>query len=145
MNKINPFFFEISISTNTQNLWKSGHNNYSNLAKSQMLFYKHEQCIIPDNCNKYEKNYHILHIKNFWKKMVIITPILHTALFYFTYNSSTWYLIMLPNMIKIHTSKWGMVKNESGYVHNPFVIFLLVPILGATSVDQSQLYMWRAN
>ena len=60
---------------NTQNVWKDYHN-YSNLAQSQMLLYKHEQCMVhvPDNCTKYEPNHHILlwdittNAQNLWKK-----------------------------------------------------------------------------
>ena len=48
------------IKTTAQNAWKSGHN-YSNLAQSQMLIYKHEQLMVPDNWTKYyEQNNHIL-------------------------------------------------------------------------------------
>ena len=47
------------ITTNTQNVWQSVHN-YSNVVQIQMLFYKHEQHIVPDRATKYEQNHHIL-------------------------------------------------------------------------------------
>ena len=28
-----------------------------------MLFYKHEQCMTPDNCTKYEQNHHIFSLR----------------------------------------------------------------------------------
>ena len=71
MNKIKLFFSE---TTNTQTLWKSG-NNYSNLVQSQMLFYKHGQCMVPNYCDKYEHNHNILlwdttiKVQNLWGKM----------------------------------------------------------------------------
>ena len=91
INKNQPILWNIT--TNIQNVWKIGHN-YSNLAKCQMLFYKHEQCIIPDT--KYEKvSQQTLKI---YEKMPTITQIWHRAKFYFTCISSPWYLIMVPNM-----------------------------------------------
>ena len=56
MNKINPFFSEIS----------QLHNMHEKVViitqiwQSQMLFYKHEQHIVPDTCTKYEQDHHIL-------------------------------------------------------------------------------------
>ena len=46
------------VTTNAQNVWKSA-RSYYNLEQSQMLIYKHEQCIVPDKCTKYEYNHHI--------------------------------------------------------------------------------------
>ena len=86
MNKINIFFSEIS-----QQIYKM----YEKVAiitqiwQSQMLFYKHEQGIVPDNCTKYEQNHHILlrdnttNTQNLILKIAIITQILHRAKFYF--------------------------------------------------------------
>ena len=71
INKITLFFSE---TTNTQIVWHSGHN-YSNLAQSQMLYYKHEHPwylitvpnmnkiktfsdIVKQTLNIYEKNCH---------------------------------------------------------------------------------------
>ena len=71
---------------------KIGHN-YSNLAKSQILFYKHEQHIIPDNCIQYEQNRHILlwdittNTQNL-QKIAIISHIWNRAKFYFKSISS---------------------------------------------------------
>ena len=83
----------------TQNVWKSGYS-YSNLAQSQMLFYKDEQCILPDNCTKYEHNHHILlqdiSTLKMYEKIAIITQIWYKAKFYFTDLSGPWYLIMVP-------------------------------------------------
>ena len=58
MNKINLFFSEIS--HQIHKMYEKVAINYSNLAQSQMLFHKHEQCMLPDNGTKYEQNHHIL-------------------------------------------------------------------------------------
>ena len=95
-----------NITTHTQNVWNIGHN-YLNLTKSQMLFYKHEQHIIPDNCTtRYDKNHHILlwdiTTPKMYEKNATISQIWHTAKIYFTCNSSPWYLIIVPNIKEIH-------------------------------------------
>ena len=54
---INQPIFLWNITTNTQNVWKSG-CNYSNLAQSQMLLYKHEQPITPNNYLIWPKSPH---------------------------------------------------------------------------------------
>ena len=105
MNKITPFS---DIATNTQNVWNSIHS-YLNLAYSQMPFYKHEQCTLPDNCTK--QNHHILCRDTFYsdisqalkmyEKIGIITQIWHTAKIHSTYINSPWCLITIPNMKKI--------------------------------------------
>ena len=67
-----------------------------------MLFYKHEQCMIPDNCTKYEQNHQIVlcdittNTQNLWKHYHN-----YRAKFYFTCISSPWYLSMVPYMKKI--------------------------------------------
>ena len=71
-----------------------------------MLFYRHEQCILPDNCTKYKYNHHILwdittNAQNVFKKVMIITQMWHSVKCYFTGN--TWYLIIVPNINKITT------------------------------------------
>ena len=78
------------------------------MAKSQMLFYKHEQHIIPDNSTRYEQKlphsflrYHNKHSK-VYEKIPIISQIWHRVKMYFTCISSPWYLIMVPNMKEIH-------------------------------------------
>ena len=45
------------ITTNTQNLWKQYHH-YSNWAQSQILFYMHQQPLLPDHhhSTQYEEN-----------------------------------------------------------------------------------------
>ena len=58
MNKINPFFAAILHQVHEM-CDKSGHT-YSNLAQGQILFCKHDQCMVPDNSTKYEQNHHIL-------------------------------------------------------------------------------------
>ena len=60
MNTSNPFFFEIS--QQIHKCMKRCHN-YSNVAQSQMLFYKHEQGMVLANWTKYEQNHHI-HLRN---------------------------------------------------------------------------------
>ena len=42
----------------THSVWKSSHN-YSNLAQSPMVFYKHDQHMVPDKCTEYEQKDHI--------------------------------------------------------------------------------------
>ena len=81
MNKINKYFSE-------QNVWK-GVYNYSNVAQSQMLLYKHKQHIVPDitvwNMNKittFFSEYHNRH-SNVKEKIAIITHIWHRAKFFF--------------------------------------------------------------
>ena len=69
INKINPFVSWISqqahmyekVAIITQ-IWQS-----------QMLFYNHKQCTVPDNCTTYEQNHHILlqdntiNTQNLWR------------------------------------------------------------------------------
>ena len=43
------------ITTNTQKLLINSHN-YSNLSQSQILFYMHEQPMVPDHGTQYEEN-----------------------------------------------------------------------------------------
>ena len=91
------------ITTYTKNVWKSSHN-YSNLAQSQMLFYK--QCITPDNCTKYEQNYQIVlwdittNTQNCWKNGHNYSNLAQSQIL--TCISNAWYLIVVPNMKKIH-------------------------------------------
>ena len=54
MNKI--YIFSSEISQQIQKMYEKSGHNYSNVAQSQILFYKHEKCIVPDNCTKYENN-----------------------------------------------------------------------------------------
>ena len=61
--------------------------------------------MVPDYCIKYGlKSPHSLRYHNNKKlwKIAIITHIWHRAKFYFTCNHNTWYLIMVPNVRKIH-------------------------------------------
>ena len=95
-----------AITTNTQNVWRSGHN-YSNLVQSHMLFYKHEQHIVPDYCTKHEQHHHIrlwditTNTQNLWKSCHNYSNV-NRAKFYFMCTSSQWYPMMVQNMKEIH-------------------------------------------
>ena len=72
-----------------------------------MLFHKHVQHIvtmIPEpNMNKLPHSTPRYHNKSSkFMKLAIITQIWDRAKFYFTCISGPWYLIMVPNMKKIH-------------------------------------------
>ena len=53
MNKITAFFYEISQETKN---WLKNCHNYSNLAHRQILFYMHQQPMVPDHGTQYEEN-----------------------------------------------------------------------------------------
>ena len=67
------------------------------------------QCLVPDYCTKYEHYHHILLVnittntQNVWKCCHTYSHLAQNQMkFYFTYTINPWYLIMAPNMKKIH-------------------------------------------
>ena len=83
-----------------QNLWKNC-CNYSNLAQSQMLLYKHQQHLVPDYCTIYEQN-QVLHwnitTNKIYEKLARITQIWNSAKCYFKCISNiygTWLLYQI--------------------------------------------------
>ena len=98
--KINPFFSGIY----------QLHKMYEKVAiilqiwHRQMIFYKHKQCMVLDTCTKYEENHHILFLdittQNVWKNCRNYSNL--ADIFYFRCISGLWYVIMAPNMKKIH-------------------------------------------
>ena len=101
INTINAFF---SDTTNTQNVWQSG-QNYSNLAKSQMLFNIHEQWMAPDYWTKY-KNHNILlwditNTQKLWTNCQNYSNVAQgQILFYMHWQPMA--LIIVTNIKKIH-------------------------------------------
>ena len=71
--------------------------------KAKCYFYKCE----PDHCSKYGKKYIYSSLRYhnkliIYEKIAINTQIWHKAKFYFMCIRRQWYLIMVPNMKKIH-------------------------------------------
>ena len=110
MNNIQLFMCKIS--QNTQQLWQHRHK-YPILAQSLSIFYVHKASMMVDHCTQYEQNpwihirYITTNIQNVWtltiyEKIATITQNWGRDKFYFTCISSRWYLIMVPNMKKIH-------------------------------------------
>ena len=121
MNKINPFFSEIS--QQTQNIYETHCHNYSNLAWSLMLFYMHHQYLITvQNMNKINPlSSEIANKNKMYEKVAKITQIWHRAKCYFTSMSNIWYPITLPNMTTITTS-FSEISQETLKIYEKLAI-----------------------
>ena len=85
------------------------HVNYSILEGRQMLFYMHQQHMVPDmltvpHINEMNTVFSEIsqQADNIYEQIAIITQIWQRAKFYFMCISSQRYWIMIPNMRKIH-------------------------------------------
>ena len=112
MNKINPFFSDIYITTNTQNVWKNCFN-YSNFTQSQLFVFTSISNTLLDYCTKYEQNqpiffrYITTNTQNVWKYDVI-TQMCNKFQCYFTcISKADWQTKPIPIFSKFHNCKSG--------------------------------------